>query len=237
MRLSIRLKTDNEKVPIEYRRAFLSYLKHHFEKSSKQLYEEMYGDGVNTKPFTFSVYLPRPVFSREGINIERNELIFNFSTSSYEHGIFLYNSITSSKFKKYPISADNNIMVDSIQLHRDYPINDNEVIFKTISPFVIRDHNRESNKDLYLTAKDDDFEDKVNGNIKAMFNTLFNRDTDVKFSSVKLNKVVVKHYKLILDSNHGFLKLSGNREDLKIIYDIGIGSRRSEGFGMLEVVG
>ena len=49
-------------------------------------------------------------------------------------------------------------------------------------------------------------------------------------------KTVVSFKNILINSSIGEYILEGNSELLNILYKTGIGSRRSEGFGMFEVI-
>ena len=53
---------------------------------------------------------------------------------------------------------------------------------------------------------------------------------------VKAKKVIVKFYEKKIETSTGIFKISGNEQLLKYLYDAGIGSKRSSGFGMFQIV-
>lgn len=58
----------------------------------------------------------------------------------------------------------------------------------------------------------------------------------IKVHSVAGRKVVVKHYGIYLDATIADFTVSGEREILQHFYLNGACSRRSAGFGMLDIV-
>ncbi len=86
----------------------------------------------------------------------------------------------------------------------------------------------------YLTMNEDLSEQKLDQNL----------DKDILLDFENLRVAPVKHgsknpdhpYDITLPSLNGLIKVKAKKEILQLLYDIGIGARRSEGFGMLEVV-
>ena len=62
-------------------------------------------------------------------------------------------------------------------------------------------------------------------------------DTEgLSIEPVKARKVVVNCFGRKVDANLGIYKLSGNCELLNILYQAGLGARRSEGHGKIEIL-
>ena len=62
-------------------------------------------------------------------------------------------------------------------------------------------------------------------------------DTEgLSIEPVKARKVVVNCFGRKVDANLGIYKLSGNCELLNILYQAGLGARRSEGHGKFEIL-
>lgn len=55
MLLSVICRLKDEKIPIDYRRKVVSFLKHAISNDDSAFYDELYENNVN-KEFTFSVY-------------------------------------------------------------------------------------------------------------------------------------------------------------------------------------
>lgn len=243
MRLAIKFETKNSELPIEYRRMLLSVLKKSFEVSSKEVYEAFYKNrDPNLKPFTFAVYLPNPKFDKHSITLGSNEFTLNFSTADYKTGILFYNGLLKNKktgFSYHYKENDTTYQVDlkSVQLNKNEKKSfDNEVVFKTLSPFVVRKHNPEDNKDIYLKPEDSDFYKILSENTRLKVKEFLNIDEDLKIEPIKLKKIPVKHYNRFVEGLHGIVKISGSEKVLDLIYKIGLGANNGYGFGMLEVV-
>ena len=59
---------------------------------------------------------------------------------------------------------------------------------------------------------------------------------EVNIQPLKCKKVIVTHYGCKIETTVGILLLEGNETILSYFLRAGIGSRKSEGFGMLELL-
>lgn len=239
MRLKMVFHLKKPELDIEYRRAFLSLLKNSFQQASPEVYENFYGRGVPMKPFTFAVFLQNPEFKGNVILLKSTEITLNFSTYLSDLGIIFYNSLIRGKrrFVPYPLPGDNEMSLGRVSLEKEKQIKSPEVVFKTLSPFLARLHHKEDNADEYLTKTNQLFVSQVEESMRVMIEVLLGRKERVEFMPVTLsNGIPIKHYGVFVDGTTGIFKLTGHPEVLDFVYKVGIGSRRSEGFGMLERV-
>ena len=49
-------------------------------------------------------------------------------------------------------------------------------------------------------------------------------------------KIIVKFYEKKIETTSGIFKISGDKQLLKYLYDAGMGSKRSSGFGMFQII-
>ncbi len=239
MRFKMVFTLSKPELDIEYRKAFLSLLKSCFQQASPNVYEKLYCEGTPMKPFTFGVFLPKPVFKGDVIALGSKEITLNFSTYLTELGIYFYNSLVRRRIAidPFPLQRGNEMKVGRITLLREKKIMSNEAVFKTLSPFLIRRHLKEENRDEYLKKDNEGFISMVEDNIAVMVEGLLGSKERVEFMPVMLKEgIPIRHYGTFVDGITGIFKLTGNPEILDFIYKVGIGSRRSEGFGLLELV-
>jgi len=240
MRLKMIFQLKKPELDIEYRRGFLSLLKHSFQEASPGVFKKFYGNGNTMKPFTFGVFLPKPRFKGNTVTLNSAEITLNFSTYYSDLGIYFYNSLIKKRkrFEPYPLPGDNSLLLKRVSLQKEKKITSTEVVFKTLSPFLVRRHHKESNQDEYLTKNHNLFVSQTEEIIRVMIKELTGKEDRVDFMPVKLNEgIPIKHYGMFVEGNTGVFKLTGTPGVLDFIYKVGIGSRRSEGFGLLEVVG
>lgn len=210
------------------------------------------------KPFCFTVR-----FQHDKEEFKKDKTIFylktpvEFYVSSVdkEFLVTLYNGLINKKL--YPFKAGDGLIkkVESVLLLREKKINKNKAIFKTLAPILI-----ENKDDEPLLPIDEDGNNLESSDIRFVyFLKEFNFITDsilkgirgegikerIEFKPIRVRKEVVKHR--IREKNEdpkiytftcfsGIFELSGSPEDLNYIYQLGIGLRRAQGFGMVEVI-
>ena len=257
MRLSckIRLKRGVE-IPNWFRQGLLYLIKEAFIKSGEdgELFYKRWYSFNRSKPFTFSVYFPlRSEGDRKVLEGEYFKLLF--STNSEEFLIRVYNGLkelSQEDFRLFGSTAK----IEGFNLLPERKFVSEKVKFKTLSPFLIRDW---KNGDYYIYPIDGPFIGKerpdrfkywVGVDLSEFKQRLRENMVRITGKEVKLLDLqVVGVVPVVCGSNnasHRFvatypgikahLELQASHEALKIMYDIGIGARRSEGFGMLEIV-
>lgn len=250
MRLSIQLSL-NPPLPIDYRRIFMSYIKHCIERDSKDLLVQLYGQQENkskvNKPFTFSVFFPEMKYSNTPSDKQSNRVeyldcgkkaILNFSTNNPTILMHLYNG--AIKKRKYLYKNTLELTFKDAHLHPLKHITTESAVFKTLSPILInkKGENEDDNL-LYLEYNEQhptDFEEALKFNLKELCKKFLRKNYVINLKIEKSNKMVVTHYQQYMTANKMKLEISAPADALQLFYDIGIGVRRSQGFGMLEIM-
>lgn len=242
MRFSVELILENESIPKDKNRIILSLIKNCFNSYDQDYYKKIYEERlVKTKNFTFSTYMPNCSFQKEEIYIPSKKIIMNFSAYSKEDSIMFFNSFLSNKGKTYSIK-NNSITINKVNLVREKNIDGDEVLFKTLSPIVVREHDGDNKKTLYHLLNNHTgrrvFMDNLRYQIKDTFGDRGLYDfKDFNIGVSENNKEVkVKNYGIVIPSNIGMIKVKGQPYLLDYLYKAGIGSKRSGGFGMVDIV-
>lgn len=231
MRFGISYALVDKYLPIDYRRGFAALLKESLKRANSELFTRYYGVLHVLKPFTFSVYFPQLVGQEDERFNVGNRAILNFSTSSYELGTYLYNGILTNR--TFPL-FDNTLELVYIDLRRPITIKQEAIAFKTLAPVLV---NNKGNPDWYLLPGDEGFEDGLRFAISETARTfLGDGNVSVEFKPIRIQRKVVRHYNMDMQGFVGSFELRGNPEVLNLIYQVGLGVRRSQGFGMLEPV-
>lgn len=243
MRIKIEFQTKNEVIPLEYRRAFISYLKSSFQEYNEDLYFALYEKRHSQKPFCFSIYFfPEVIINKEGVSLYSKRFIVWFTTYDVMMGVHLINAFMNRYNKWRPLTnGGNSLKVTSITKIPEQQIRDTEVAFKIYSPVVIRDHDQVTGRDWYLTYEDDGFEVTWKRNLKTELKNVLGRDVvkDVdalRMTPLQLEKTVVLNYGIYIPSTLGSFVLEGERYLLEYLYQAGMGSKRNLGFGLLDIL-
>lgn len=231
MRFEISYKLSNNLLPVEYRRGFASLIKEAIQRASPRVFERYYHSLHVLKPFTFSVYFPG-LRGRKGDSFEVGErAILHFSTSAPELGVSVYNGLRA--LRTYPL-FDNTLVLEHINLERRVVIREESATFKTMAPVLV---NNKGDANWYLLPEEAGFDEGLEFAIKEVARVfLGNADASVEFDPIQIRRKVVRHYNMDMQGFVGVFELRGDPALLNLIYDIGLGVRRSQGFGMLELV-
>lgn len=242
MRIKVEFETENPKLPIEYRRKFLSYLKKSIQTYDSDLFDMMY-DGCSKKSFCSSIYfLPEVIIDEKSVELNSKRFFAQFTTTDISIGIHLLNALMMKKNQWVPLSdCQNKIRVISICKLKEKNIEGNCIKAKILSPVIVRDHCKETDKDWYLVYNDPKFEEVFKRNLKSELKDIFNRnvtyDVDaLKLTPITLKKIVVKNYGIYIPCTIGSFALEGECYLLEYLYKSGIGSKKSMGFGYIDLL-
>ena len=231
MRLEISCTLSRNTLPLEYRRGFASLIKEAIRRTSPRVFDRYYYGLHVLKPFTFSVYFPG-LKGRDGDSFVIGEkAIVHFSTSSKELGVSVYNGLLA--LQTHPL-FNNTLLVERINLERRVFIQEESAIFKTMAPVRV---NNKGNADWYLLPREEGFDEGLKFAVKEAARVFLGKaDVSIEFNPIQFRRKVVRHYNMAMQGFVGVFELRGSPAVLNLIYDIGLGVRRSQGFGMLELV-
>lgn len=242
MRFTLKFEIKKNIFPIEYRKLILSYIKNAISECNGGKYYDIFFKDTIQKDYCFSVMLPKAKFNKEHIELESNEIKVLFSTENKNKvGFILFSAFIAQKNKEYPLENSNSMILKNIKNEKECEILNSKAIFKTTigSGICVRDHDRESNKDIYYVYSDKEFKEKLqtilrNEVIRAGFRE--EEANKIKINPIQCKKVVIKHYRRYIDATTGMFEIQADNIILQHFYNIGIGSRKSAGFGMIDLV-
>jgi len=250
MRFSANIFLKGEKpykIPVNYRRNFTYLIKEAInpDHSGTDIYNKYYAEKKQNvqKPFTFSVYLPVKAKIKENHKtcfvLGDDKIRFHFSSSNPVFLIEVYNGLLGIK-KDFNLFNGYKIEVKNFYMQKNTPIDSDEVVFKTFSPVLVRDIENRKGKG-FISFEHKDFEENVFFSIRNLCRNFIDRDYElerdqVEILPVKCNAVPISNYGGEIGTS-GILKIKAPVEVLQLLYDAGLGAKRSQGFGMLEVVG
>ena len=241
MRFNVELLLDNETMPKDKNRVALSLIKHNFSSYDKDYYSELYEDTPNKmKSFTFALYMGNCRFLREEIIIPGKKIILNFSTYDVGDGIMFYNAFLKNKGLEYPIK-NNSIKVNRIGLNKEKTITENEAVYKTLSPISVREHFGANKKTWYHSLNAAKGQEVFINNLKYQLIDEFGEGRmldieEMEFEVLNNREVKVKNYDIEVLGNICYLRIQAQPYILDYLYKAGIGSQRSTGFGMVDLV-
>lgn len=239
MRLLLEFQLHENKISLEYRKFFLHFIKDSLSNANNGKYYDQFYTGTNSKNYTFAVFFDKPQFQEAEIVLQSNRVKMLFSTSEKMTGFIFYSSFLERKKKKYPLEKGNIIQLLNVRNLREEEIGANQILVKTNSPLVIRKHTREQNKDYYYSFEKEEFLQEAKQSLgRQLLNAGFSEEvvTNIELQPVKCRKTIVTHYDCKIETTVGTFLLEGNKTVLSYLVQAGIGARKSEGFGMLELL-
>lgn len=239
MKLTLNFLLAKNSIKQDLRRALLSFFKFTLSAHNPDLYEQLYGPGKTVqKPFAFSIGLDKPVFTKEGITLNSPFMEVNLITNAYSLGIDLYNNFLQAKEKKFKLTDNNTMTLKQVRITNQPHIVQNSILVKMRSPLVVRQHEKNVT-DKYFQYCDEDFTPKLKICLQQELTHCTELNVsmdDFKIEVIKGKKVFVKAFNLVIPASLGIYRLSGPAEVLDALYQSGLGSRRSEGFGVFELL-
>ena len=252
---SILLDGDNLVIPSDYRRNILSLIKEAINpgQSGTDVFKKYYSKDRILKPFTFSVsFKTDQTNNAKGmIHLAEPRINLHFSASDPVFLIYVYNGLVQLK-KDYPLFAGLKAKVGHFNLEQQKILRQHEIIFSTFSPILVRDTGKGRKTQNYLTAESPVFMDRLYHSVRYMCGRLLDGDyklaqNDFYAEFLNFKTVRINHYyknkdapqdskKELIAATTGTIKIKAPANVLQLIYDAGIGAKRSQGFGMLEVL-
>ncbi|WP_461831203.1 CRISPR-associated endoribonuclease Cas6 [Aquifex sp.] len=244
MRVKVFLEVPKE-VSIFYRRSFLSFIKSVIEEEDADYCVKIFKKGA-FKPFTFCVFFGDIKVNGEKL-YNNGKAILTVSSGSPDFFVRFYNGLKKRKeFSGKYINGSMRII--RTQLIEEEPLSDGKCRFRTLSPIVVVTKDKhpvlpeelKSDGDSFIVFDNALFTKELRFSLKHIFNGL----PELSFKNEIGKKAVVKHIvgnnegeKVIkIVAYQGSFTLEGDPFVLNEIYRYGLGFRRHQGFGCLEVI-
>lgn len=242
MRMSYQFETET--LPISYRMMFVSLIKQALKAASGEYFKQLYyHDGKSnkqTKNFCFAVFLKN--YEKQGDFFKLKEgLDLNISSPDAVFMGYLLNGLLSIKDFSY---KEYNLKRKGMHMLPEKNIFEEKVYFKTLSPIHMVDRDERP-----LSPYDKDFAKELNYVADLTLANYRGKGLarPLEFEPVNMKKVVIKEEisdfqkntgkkYMYMESYTGTFALGGDVADIKDIYALGLSMRRSQGFGMIEVV-
>ena len=129
---------ENEKMPIDYRRSIISFIKLSLSEYSENEFKKYYNQKDNIiKPYAFSVFFRQPQINGQEIILEDKRFEMNMTIENYETAIIIYNAFNHQKNKKFSINQ-NSWILQNIVLIPEKEIKENKIVIKFQSPLCVR---------------------------------------------------------------------------------------------------
>lgn len=132
--------------------------------------------------------------------------------------------------------------VDEVKLC-DVEVEDDEVMIKMRTPICLHETYEVdgASKTRFFTPEDEEFARKLNENFVNKYESYTQNKPkwNVDISPVMVtprDKVVTKYKGIYISGYKGIYKLKGERKYLDFLYQVGMGEKNAQGFGMFDVI-
>ena len=230
---------EKEELPIDYRRCILSYLKHCLTQANGGKYFDDYYVPGKEKPFCFLVVFSTPKFSKDMVQVMSKKMKLVISSADVKTAFILFSAIAAQKGKTYSLPLGNSMRMVSIRQVKEQEVHSSRILVKMMEPLCIRNHNKETDEDWYYSCKDQEaFERESTRVIKTqlMLAGYSEEQSNVKLAPIDPKMVIIKHYSINIECTIGTFIMEGNPEVLNYLLKNGIGSRKSSGFGVAQLM-
>lgn len=223
-------------LPIDYRSSFISIIKAAVEGYDPLLYELIFLSRT-VKPYTFAVSFGDGVKISDNQILSPNSIEFKFGTLEPKLLIMLYNHlITKRTFNIY----NTEFSLEHVHTKRPRRIKGSEALLRTLSPVLIRSHKNEKHclcPPCSNFPGDAEFHEALSYNMEEMSRHLGDMGSyKPELEAVRLKRIIITHMGLKLPGFVGTFLLRADPRLLNLVITAGMGSRRSQGFGMVDVV-
>lgn len=228
---------SDERFPLNFRRKILMVIKTGIKQSYPEVFEALYS--VNKpKEYTFSVYFKDGIFGKDGIIVKGKQLIINFSTGNSELAIVFYNAFIGLRNSPLKITENCKLTVQHVDIVKVAPVVGESVVFKTLSPIVCRDHDRETFKDWFFSHEDEQFVPLLKRNLlikmREKYGDFVESDIEaMRITPLKMKKTVALHYDIYIACSLGLIEVEAPKYVLENMLSEGVGSLGGTGFGMV----
>ena len=240
MQLKIKHKVDEPlELPLNYHYIIQSIIFHALKKKpeySEFLHDKGYVDNKRTfKLFTFSL-LKGPY------QIRGKKIIFvdevSFEIRSIEPRML---KIIKGGFENSGITYLGQHYGDVQAYLENKEVDESEITIKMCSPICVYSTDQENGKTYYYHPESEEFICQINDNFKRKYEayTGVTVKSDVVIEVKKLHpkdKYVTKYKGIYINAWLGTYVLKGERQYLNFLYQTGLGSKNSQGFGMFEIL-
>ncbi|MDR1905577.1 MAG: CRISPR-associated endoribonuclease Cas6 [Clostridiales bacterium] len=236
MRLELKFLLKNAEIETDYRASIMSFFKYALEKKYSLLYKELY-DSNNVKPFSFSVFLPDAKIDGHRYILSGNIFSVKFSSSDTALLFSFYNAMTNavSLGYDYELPFENSLRLIKVSYSNTQKIASQKVLIKFLSPLLVRAHEKEGNKDRYLDYTSEDFGERLQDVVGFYLKTRGIKNGKITLKPIEAKRTVAVCMKLKFNCSYGEFELTARPDIIEELYLAGVGSRRSEGFGLFDI--
>lgn len=239
MRFQIDFHLEEQKIPSDYRRVIISFIKNALTKYNNGEFFDLYYAPGKTKPFAFAPMFSSITFNADAATVPYKRFRLVLSTGELRTAIVLYNSLNLQRGIPFKMPMANAMTLTAIRKLHETVITKDRARFKLLSPLCIREHDHEANTDQYYYIESPGFHKAFSNVITTQLKQAFPQLdeqilTQTSIKPIQCKKTVVKHHSQMIEATIGTVEITGDEVILNHLYLNSLGSKRSAGFGLLE---
>ena len=239
MQIKIIVKLINKlELPISYHHILQSILYTPLRVNLK--FNNLHDEGLKTgkreyKLFTFGPIKGHYIIKNKTIIFD--EVIQFEVRSCYEEVITCIAEDIEANGIRFGDSTYRDIIVE----RRDFHIVSDDIIIQMVSPVTVHKTETNSNFTRYFNPNEYEFFQYVENNFIRKYRAYFGRESskEVSFSKICVSendKYITRYKNIIIEGYFGTYRLKGDVDALDFLYQVGLGAKNSQGFGMFEIV-
>ncbi|MDO4324668.1 MAG: CRISPR-associated endoribonuclease Cas6 [bacterium] len=149
--------------------------------------------------------------------------------------------ILQDGFQKNGIAYGNHKIAEVRTILKDQTVEQEEAFIKMITPVCVYSTDPFTKKTFFYQPNDSSFGDQVEQNFMRKYEAYYGvkPESGISLQPVEVSygdKCVTKYKNFYISGWKGIYRLSGERKYLDFLYQTGLGSKNSQGFGMFQLV-
>jgi len=244
MRLKIVLTNSKEEkivLPIHYNHLLQAFI---YNNIDKDLANFLHNEGYKYQKRNFKMFVFSRIFSNE-MRLHKEEIIFDkeiyfFLSSPIKEFLsqFAEKLLKNYEFKIYK----SNLNLKSIEV-LNLPLFKEKERIKMLSPLTVYStlyKEGEKKKTYYYSPFEKEFKVLIRENLRKKYISFYKKDLkfDFEIEPLKVNKKceeIIIYKNTVIKGWLGIYEIRGTPEIIRFAYDVGLGSKNSQGFGMFEL--
>lgn len=239
MQILLKLKGDNIVLPIAYRYFIQSMIYHTLESQPGFSYF-MHNKGYSGEERSFKLFSFSPL--RGNYSVKDKKITFSDTVSLEIRSTVpeIIESLLKALSEGNTVNIGRNTLtVESCTL-KNKTLYKSEAEITTVSPIVAY-VTKDSTNRIFFSPDEDEFYSLIINNAKRKWISAGYDESEFDLSIEKtsrkpIRKEVTEFKKSRITAWHGSFVLRGNPEVIDFLYQTGLGSKNSQGFGMFEII-
>lgn len=238
MQIKIHIKNTNDfAIPMSYNYQLMSAI-YRLIRENDHLSEFIHNGGYRSGTAAFKLFCFSPLCGHFRIN--GKQIIFddNISFEVRSPSLEFIDTLRFALFERGIIRLfDRDLEVKMIE-YLDRRIDTDTMRIKTVAPIVLK-QTAENHRTVYYSPEDSEFDELLNLNLYRKFTAAFGAEppstVDLTLASHP-KKVVTRIKDTWITAYHGDFEMQAHPVVTQFLYDTGLGSRNSQGFGMFDIL-